>query len=69
MPFVLFFVKTLMKHSKLTAQKKRKETHGAVVNVVLHELQETAQLILWETTSDCHNQGKVTLLGKVMKVQ
>lgn len=38
--FVSFFVKTLMKGSKLTVQKKGKRPMGAMVNVVLHELQK-----------------------------
>lgn len=66
---VLFFVKTLMKHNKLLQKKKRKETHRSNGKHSVTWARETTQLIVWETTSDCHNQGKVTLLGELMKIQ
>lgn len=31
---------------------------GAMVKAVLHELEKTAQLILWGTTSDCPQLGQ-----------
>lgn len=37
---VLFFVETLMKHSKLTDKKKGKRPMGAMLNIVLHELEK-----------------------------
>lgn len=37
---VLFFVKTLMKHNKLLQKKKGKRPIGAMVNIVLHELEK-----------------------------
>lgn len=66
--FYHFFVKTLIRHSKLTVQK-RKETRGSNGKGSVTRARETAQLILWETTSDCHNWDKVTLMGQVMKLQ
>lgn len=39
---VLFFIKTLMKHSKLTVKKREKEKRpmGVMLNMVLHELEK-----------------------------
>lgn len=40
---------------------------GTTVKSVLCE--RGKQLILWETVSNSHNQGKVTLLGHLMELQ